>query len=173
MLPEFSNLIECKKCRNIFWLHKAKEIGEYSWGDDSNILWRNADNAEFLSIQKYFKALNINAAENSNEEKYIRIRIWWGYNDRIRKGERMFKFVNDEKKWKVNIDQLLKLLDSKNVYDRITIAEIHRNLGEFEKCLEIINSIADPELEWIKMSFNKECRKRNTAVFLLNEDELN
>lgn len=171
MLPEFPNLTECKKCRNIFWLNKTKEIGEYSWGDESNPLWENADLAEFLSIHNYFKALIVSLAENQNEELFIRKRIWWSYNDRLRKGRKLFRFINDEVRWKANIDRLLELLDIEQVDHKIMIAELHRNLGEFGRCLELINSIEDAELDWLKTRFNRECSNRNTNVFLLNEEQ--
>jgi hypothetical protein len=168
MLPEFPNLTECKKCRYIFWLTKANKIGEYSWGDKLNPLWKNADHAEFLSIHNYFKALKENVAENQHEELFIRKRIWWSFNDRVRKGGKLFRFVNDEVRWKENIDRLLKLLDIEQVDQKIMVAELYRNLGEFKLCLELINSIEDVELEWLKDAFNKECCNRNTFVFLLN-----
>lgn len=167
MLPEFPNLTECKKCRNIFWLSKTKKIGEYSWGDEPNPLWENADLAEFLSIHSYFKALKANVSVNQNEELYIRKRIWWSFNDRLRKGMKLFKFVNEEVRWKENIDRLLELLNIDQDDQKIMAAELHRNLGEFERCMELINSIEDAELEWLKVGFNRECNKKNRNVFLL------
>jgi len=167
MLPEVPNLIECKKCRNIFWLSKTKKIGDYSWGDDPNPLWENADLADFLSIHNYFKALKANVAENQNEELFIRKRIWWSYNDRLRKGGKLFRFINDEVRWEENIHRLLELLDIEQVDQKIMIAELHRNLGDFERCMELINSIEDEEVEWLKDGFNRECDKMNRNVFLL------
>ena len=167
MLPEFPNLTECKKCRDIFWLSKTKEIGEYSWGDEPNKLWENADYAEFLSIHNYFRAIKENAAENLHEELYIRKRIWWSFNARLRKGGKLFRFVNEKVRWKENIDRLLELLDIEQVDQKIMVAELHRNLGEFERCMELINSIEDAELEWLKAGFNRECDRKNRNVFLL------
>jgi len=167
MLPEFPNLTECEECRNIFWLSKTKRIGEYSWGDDPNPLWENADLAEFLSIHNYFKALKASLAQNLNEELFIRKRIWWSYNDRLRKGGKLFRFINDEVRWKENIHRLLELLDIEQVDQKIMIAELHRNLGDFERCLELINSIEDAEVEWLKALFQRECNKTNRNVFLL------
>lgn len=167
MLPEFPDLVECKKCRNIFWLHKAKRIGEYSWGDESNPLWENADQAEFLNIHNYLRALQLNVAENENEELFIRKRIWWSFKDRVRKGGKLFKFVNDEIRWKDNIERLLEIFDVEDIYQKIMVAELNRNLGDFDKCLGLINSIEDPELEWIKQAFKRECDNKNQGVFLL------
>jgi hypothetical protein len=166
MLPEFPNLTDCKKCRNIFWLSKTKKIGEYSWGDEPNQLWENADYAEFLSVHNYFKAIKANIAENRHEELYIRKRIWWSFNDRLRKGGKLFRFVNEEVRWKENIDRLLELLDIEQIDQKIMVAELHRNLGEFERCLELINSIEDVELEWLKDGFKRECNNKNRNVFL-------
>lgn len=167
MLPEFPDIIECKKCRNIFWLSKTKKIGEYSWGDDPNPLWENADLAEFLSIHNYFKALKASLAENLNEELQIRKRIWWSFNDRLRKGAKLFRFVNDEVRWKANIDRLLELLDIDQVDQKIMVADLHRNLGDFERCMELINSMEDAEVVWLKALFQIECNKMNRNVFLL------
>jgi len=168
MLAEFPDLTECKKCRNIFWLNKTKEIGEYSWGDEPNPLWKNADYAEFLSIHNYFRALKENVAEDQHEELYIRKRIWWSFNDRLRKGGKLFRFVNEEVRWKENIDRLLELLDIEQVDQKIMVAELHRNLGDFERCLELINGIEDAELEWLKDGFKRECNNKNRDVYLLN-----
>ncbi|MDD4191901.1 MAG: hypothetical protein PHI28_11255 [Mangrovibacterium sp.] len=101
------------------------------------------------------------------EELQIRKRIWWSFNDRLRKGAKLFKFVNDEVRWKSNIDRLLELLDIEQVDQKIMIAELHRNFGEFERCLELINSIEDAEVEWLKDRFKRECNNKNRNVFLL------
>ncbi|OFX58603.1 MAG: hypothetical protein A2066_10385 [Bacteroidetes bacterium GWB2_41_8] len=167
MLPEFPDLVECKKCRNIFWLSKTKEKGEYSWGDESNPHWENADVAEFLNIHNYFRALQLNVAESKNEELFIRKRIWWSFNDRGRNGGKLFKFVNDGIRWKENIDRLLQIFDIGDITQKVMIAELNRNLGDFDKCMELINSIEDPELEWLTEAFKRECESQNKNAFLL------
>ena len=67
--------------------------------------------AEFLNIHNYFRALQLNVAESKNEELFISKRIWWSFNDRVRKGGKLFKFVNYEIRWKENIDRLLEIFD--------------------------------------------------------------
>ena len=107
-------------------------------------------------------------AEDQHEELYIRKRIWWSFNDRLRKGGKLFRFVNEEVRWKENIDRLLELLDIEQVDQKIMVAELHRNLGDFERCLELINGIEDAELEWLKDGFKRECNNKNRDVYLLN-----
>lgn len=168
MLPEFPNLTKCKKCDTIFWLSKLKEIGTYNWDDHKNSKWQNADNAEFLQIDDYFTALDTGIAENKEEELIIRQRIWWTYNDRIRNGKNLFNNETDELDWKENTEKLMNLLDRSDINQRIKLAEIYRNLGEFEKCINIIQAIDNAELNWLKEKLVNECKRKNRWVIKLN-----
>ncbi len=168
MLPEFPDLTKCKKCNTIFWLSNLEEIGEYEWGDEGNSNWENADSAEFLNIEDYFRTLNEGLAVNIEEELFVRQRIWWAYNDRVRNGKNLFRDVNDEIKWRENCVKLISLLDESDLEQRIMIAELKRNLGDFESCLKIIKKIDDVELNWLKDIFIGECEKGNKWVVKLN-----
>ncbi len=63
MLPEFPQIIKCKKCNFIFWIHKLTEIGSYNSHEEPVPEWRNAFKAEFLTIDEYFESLDLNVAE--------------------------------------------------------------------------------------------------------------
>lgn len=63
MLPEFPDLTRCKKCNKIFWLSKMKEIGTY-WDNEE---WENADEADFLTIKDFFRAIEEVVYQNENE----------------------------------------------------------------------------------------------------------
>ncbi len=65
MLPDFPDLTKCKKCETIFWLNILRKIGRYEWGDKMNSKWAKADDADFLDIEDYFRALDDNVAENA------------------------------------------------------------------------------------------------------------
>lgn len=168
MLPEFPDLTKCKKCQTIFWLSKLKEIGTYEWGDQQNSDWPTADKAEFLKLDDYFRALGTQIAENVEEEIFIRERIWWAYNDRLRNGQEIFESATDVTRWKENVKTLLKLLDASAINDLLMMAEINRNLGDFESCIILLNKIEDEELNWVKATLIKECKRKNRWVILLN-----
>jgi len=168
MLPEFPDLTKCKKCNTIFWLSKLKEIGTYNWGDNVNSEWENAEEVEFLEIEDYFNAINKGIAENKDEEFYIRQRIWWAYNDRIRKGQEIFNDKSDELRWIKNVKKLKELLDHSDINQKIMIAEINRNLGDFDNCIGVIQSIDNDELNWLKEKFLHECKRKNKWVIELN-----
>ena len=167
MLPEYPDLTKCKSCNTIFWLSKLKEIGTQEWGDNENSKWQEANTAEFLELDDYFEALNNHLAETNDDELFIRERIWWSYNDRLRRGENIFMDEKDEMRWKENVKNLLKLLDESKTNRRIMIAEINRNLGDFKKCIMLIESIDNEELNWLKEKFVNECKRKNRWVVAL------
>ena len=121
MLPDFPDLTKCKKCDTIFWLSKLKELGTYEWGDQENLDWQNADEADFLGIEDYFKALDKGLALKRKEEITVRNQIWWAYNDRIREGDKIFKDESDELRWEGNANKLLTLLKPSNLNEKIVI----------------------------------------------------
>ena len=168
MLPEFPDLIKCKKCDTIFWLSKLKEIGTDESGNKRVSNCENADQAAFLDIEDYFKALSDNFAEDIQEELFIRKRIWWAYNDRKRDGKIQFVDENDEIKWRENCNDLIYLLDQSDINQKIMTAEIHRNLGNFEDCINIIQSIDNDNIDWLKEKFIDECKRKNKWVIELN-----
>lgn len=67
--------------------------------------------------------------------------------------------------WNQNCEALLELLDVNDVNQKIMIAEIYRNKGEFDKCMDLINSIESSEFDGLKEAFNKECESKNMKVF--------
>jgi len=143
------NLTKCERCDTIFWLSDLKSIGKTHCSDPK---WRNAEYAKFLNIKDLFRAL---AMVESQKEKTIRTWIWWAFNDRVRYGgEEMFIEADDKDLWEQNCKALLNLFDTDNWSDTFLKAELYRNLGEFEKCIELIDSIdmsdkENEESQWI------------------------
>ena len=170
MLPDEPDLTKCKQCDTMFWLSKLKEIGSYRWDIPSAdyLKWQSADNAAFLEIEDYFKALEIGLAENEIDELFIRQQIWWTYNDRIRDKQAIFNDEDDEIRWEQNVKNLIKLLDETNVNHIIMLAEMNRNLGNFEACIKIIESIDKVDFNWLKEKFLIEAEKKNKWVVKLN-----
>lgn len=161
MLPEFPDLVRCGSCNTFLWLSKLTEIGTRSWDNEGNHNWKYAQEAEFPEIDEYFEALAEGVAGDKEEEVTIRQSIWWAYNDRIRYGEKLFADEADEHRWKDNCHQLMLLLDPSDINEKIMIAEINRNLGNFKQCAGIIQSIDEPDLYWAKQRLLEECDKEN------------
>lgn len=171
MLPAFPDLTKCSKCNKILWLSKLKKVGEYSPDFDMPDVpeWQDAEQVKFLQLKEYFEALEQRVFKKKSEELFIRKRIWWSYNDRIRNGEKIFKDRQDELRWKDNLNKLIKLLKVSDYGHKIMMAEIKRNLGEFESCVSILNGIDIEDVEWLKEKMLRECEKKNRWVVQVND----
>lgn len=167
MLPEFPDLTICPKCKTIFWLSKTEKEGVYEWGEETNVKWKNADHAKFLTIKEYFLALEYLTDLTKEEELFIRERIWWAYNDRVRNRKELFESDGDDLTWQTNNLRLINLVNTGKDFDMIMTAELYRNMGNFEKSLEILNNINNPAHKELISLFMKECKLKNTKVFRL------
>jgi len=47
------------------------------------------------------------------------------------------------------------------------MAELHRNLGNFESCLEVLDLVTDPDLQLLTYGIFKKCKVRDSKVFEL------
>ena len=174
MLPEFPNLTKCKKCSSFLWLGKMKSLGYFNMYNsrelaeltgDPNV---KPDKAEFLSLDDLFGVLNLHDFQDPREEIFVRTRIWWTFNDRIRYGKGvLFQNDDDEFRYLDNIASLINLNAKSSPDELFSLAENYRNLGDFNKCIEIINSIVDPELIAFKLAFLLECENKNRWVVRL------
>jgi hypothetical protein len=182
MLIEFPNITKCKNCNSIFWIKNATELGTSDWFDDSNEKKEKIQEASFLTIQEYFEALERKVHQSKAEERDIRVSIWWTFNDRIRHRDEIQKhkkqnvpilFLSDheKKQWEENTYYLIELLDQGDSNDRIMIAELYRNMEKFDRCMEMIESIEDEDLNWLKEMFGEKCRNKDSFVFKLNSGE--
>jgi len=169
MLPDFPDITKCPKCKTIFWISDENEIGSFEpWGlEIIKEEWKNAQKAKFLSVYEYFTALDNKILRTKNDEILIRQRIWWGFNDRLRKKKSVLATETDETLWFNNINVLLTMLDPEDTNQLIMMAELNRNLGNFEKCIAILDCIETNDLDWLKVAFKKECDNKKTEVFQL------
>jgi len=175
--PVYPVIIKCSKCETIFWTNNLIRIRTYvkSPKAGSNIKiderWEKSERAAFLTLDEYIEALtkciNRSTCEELNyeEEEYIRLRILWGFNDRMRGGEPLFQHDSDKAAFTENIYWLLKDLNMNDSFHRTKIAELHRNLGEFEKCMEVLKMDRRTPNDWMYDAFEKECNLKSTLVF--------
>ena len=170
MMPEFPKITRCSKCKTIFWISKSKKIGQRGFGiaeilEDQK--YQNAQTARSLSLNDYSTALKKEVYTSDEEEIYIRKRLWWCFNDNVRNGKWLFISEGNSQRWSENTNRLMELLGATDDNEKIMLAELNRNLGHFEKCMDLLNSIEDPKFNWIKTEFEKKCNDKNTKVFRL------
>jgi len=173
MMPEFPKITRCSKCKTIFWISKSKKIVQRGFGiaeilEDQK--YQNAQTARSLSLNDYSTALKKEVYTSDEEEIYIRKRLWWCFNDKVRDGKWLFISEGNSQRWSENTNRLMELLDATDDNEKIMLAELNRNLGYFEKCMDLLNSSENPEFNWLKTEFEKKCNDKNTKVFQLIND---
>ncbi|MDZ7740206.1 MAG: hypothetical protein U5Q03_00135 [Bacteroidota bacterium] len=58
---------------------------------------------------------------------------------------------------------MIILQDEREPEQKVFIAELYRNLGDFERCTNIINSIDNPDMEWIKEGYYRKLSSKKQA----------
>jgi hypothetical protein len=168
MLPDFPNLTKCNQCNTILWLSEMKEIATCDiWEEEFKPEWENADRADFLDIADLFRALELDSVKKSKKkEVYVRRQIWWTFNDRVRENKEIFSHEQDEVLWKQNCQRLIKLFNTADINQKIMTAELYRNLGEFDVCMELINSL-NKKFDWVVKKFRNACKNKNRFLIKL------
>jgi hypothetical protein len=162
MLPEFPSLVLCKKCDRFFWVKEAKTVEEVNDHRELDTKYGDIDFVEFPSFRQYFKAL-----ETITAEKYIRLKIWWSYNDYFREShenEITLEMMNLNTK---NLIALLKILDEADDNDLLMKAEIFRQLGWFDESRELLNRMSNNSLAGVKQKILVEICRQNDQLFRL------
>ena len=99
---------------------------------------------------------------------YIRKRLWWAYHDRVRIKRPLFTSSDDEEKYRNNILKLLALIVPDDTDKKFMKAELYRNLGDFESCLQMIETIEAGESDNLKGDFIDACTNKNKNLFIFS-----
>lgn len=120
------------------------------------------DYVEFPSFHQYFKSL-----ETISDEKFIRLKIWWSYNDYFRDGHENDITPDMQKLNTENLIALLKILNETDDNDLLMKAEIFRQLGWFDESSELLNRMSNNSFAGVKEKILIEISRQNDQVFQL------
>ena len=177
-------LAKCPGCYALFFRGNAKNTQASFITDTSKIKDILEPGRDDL-----INAVKNNFAKDWQEEKTLREMLWHDINEETRQGYNVL--CGDELKiWQDNCAALLPLFkkslkemrlkknnEKYNNSDRedclLMIAELYRNLGKFEKCMELLNEL-DNRWSWMKKQFAWECKAKNIFTFeLMSKNEMN
>ncbi|MDN5350204.1 MAG: hypothetical protein PWQ54_1600 [Bacteroidales bacterium] len=168
MLPEFPDLIRCQSCGFFFFLHEQEPVDElYRFDDQFDFDLSEIDQAQAPGLDDLVLALREEVARKKENEIAIRMDIWRAFNDRSRNGKSMFLNENDKVLYHRNCEVLIALIEPKEDHFKVTLAELNRNLGLFDTCLKLINSLEDQRWNNLKKQFTMACEQGETKVFEL------
>jgi len=161
MLPDEPELVKCPFCKALVWLEELEEAGDKVIHHLEG--FTPAKNPDIdLNITRPFKMPNVNdyfrllkgKIENDKREAYLRLRAWRAGNNRRRRSEhgpKKFRNRNGKPLEPLsyneikNMKELICILDEQNDEERITKAELFRELGFFTQCLNYLAKPLDDE----------------------------
>lgn len=142
MLPDYPWLVKCPKCKHLFWIDEAKKLGDTDkgWKGQGKVASREL---ETPTISDFCKV--VARVKNKKKQRYIRTHLWHCANDRHR-NEVSAEKVSLSPQTKANMIALSKLLNEKDPWERLTKAEIARELGQFDRCVKLLSIRFDKRL---------------------------
>jgi hypothetical protein len=165
MLPSQPQLSVCDVCLNFFWvkdLESLSNMRDYDGDEDPPYV-------RWPEQEEWMRALSLGIQRNKDEETYIRTHIWWILNNKFRSEDASYT-GNDafpEKFYQENLFALLRLRLNENEPDQLLLAEIYRELGYFDKAIELIKEVKDDHLRNVAARIREKALQKNPLMFKL------
>jgi len=195
--PLDNSILICPECSKAFWLDDAKKDEnnkkEYPQAIDVHDLpFAFEDNFSLKLAQYYSGLLKDKFATTKEKEVYLRNRIWQLLNNKIRNKPNNFfynlknftfkyplKNIGRKKKDKLDFDKnieffsgnlkrLISIFEAKEDNQKLLMAEMYRELGEFENAEKTIREITELKSESCYKQILRAITKKNRNVFKIN-----
>ena len=161
MYDESPAITKCGKCSTIYWLEK-NIIGEYNMYTTKNPEWQKATDPEELEGDDLFMAVKDKVYTTKEEELYLRYQLWVNLNrQELNKGE--------QKIYESNCKKLIKLYNMENIDEKLRIAELYRNIGNFAECVNILKTVKNKDYSRTKKLLLEESKKENRETIRLTD----
>ena len=132
-------LIACVTCELGFYSENGKIVTEPSW-DDFQKYWSHLKKAEAPSASALILELRTRRKMDLKQEKIIRQELWYS----VSHTEMGQKLITQNPRFQAfcvdNLNRLENLFSEDNSNELLLKAELNRELGNFEKCIDLLNS---------------------------------
>jgi len=191
-LPAFPYFVRCCACKAFFKI--TEEVISERLQEDSYFRGKSRCDfpfVEFLTIDEFCQAIQDGlhnsrpkgSKEYDNDIWSLRIQLWHTFNDKVRDDKGGAGAIEDPR----YIDNCRTMLSEIREEDRVRdeeeegpdrdtsllmLAEIHRNLGEFEECMRLLGEIAnaDKYSRYIPL-ISEQCAAQNRKTVRINPSE--
>lgn len=136
MLPDALWLRKSPSEGVVFWSDECEEVGQIGLSADHEIKpeWRHLDFAEEPTERDYIDVISNGFADTEKKLRYVRTRLWWAGNDRIRRKE-IDRLSDEHLK---NLHALVVILAEDKDDQRLMKAEALRELSRFNDALRLL-----------------------------------
>ncbi len=139
MLPDHPWLVECPHCHALLWIEEQEFLDEIEPGDDVPAQFEGSRPCNAPSFDGYLNLLD-KGVTDLQKEKYLRWRAWWVGNDE-RRNAGVKPALSDRERQ--NLQAFAKILDETDPNDRLTKAEIMRELCRFDDAIVLLSGHFD------------------------------
>ncbi len=167
-LPNAPQITRCSRCSVFFWVSKAQEFTgkEPRW-----IFWKKPEVVRALASAEYLEALESGAASTREEEFYLRIHAWHGWNDSFRRTPDSSPAVCLDPRRTANLQALSAILSLDDPNHLLMKAEIARELGDMAEAARLLSQPLPPPFadqaeqmqSWIDAGDTRVKRFRDTV----------
>ena len=196
-LPNNEIILICYNCRKPFWKEDAlvRNQGQNKADlpgtmDIYDLPFAGKENFSDNLVEYYSELLNSGFCNTVIREIYLRIQIWHLLNDKIRyisdsiidkliKGllnkksdeaseKAMSEFLEKNQLFNNNLENLIKVYTAETKEEIMQLAEIHRELGDFETAIGLLKEIDSIENKSTYKAILKAVKAKKTLVFRIN-----
>ena len=168
MLPEFPFLIKCPKC-GIFFKITEKVIVRKRF--DFSKQNRDIPHVKFMTVEELQQAIDTGLYNgDKNDIMHLRLLLWRTSNDSVRNSRKDSSESEDKKAaYEHNCREILSFFENDDDDERLLMrSEMHRNIGEFDKCKDLLAKIKEAETYKKYISFiDKACDEENIFTGLV------
>jgi hypothetical protein len=177
------SVVKCRGCGRCHWLKDAREIGQAMIEDliiDDHIplprqdidpaelaLWRKAGPVQEPSEEEYYQAFAEGLAGDDGQERTLRMLAWWRRNDGFRNAGDGAPAQPMTPAAEGNLRRFLELLDEKEGTEGLMMAEILRQLGEFDAASQMLDRCDAERYGVAVRRIRALCESRDRGVRLL------
>ncbi len=134
MLPDQPRLVKCPHCQGLVWIDEQDKVGEIEPIIGLPV-YEGSKPYIMPDLQDYLDELE-KGTLIGEKEIYVRLRAWWSGNDKRR-------YDTSEKedlspKEIQNLKAFYEILDPSDDNDRVMMAEIQRELGNYEGAQDLL-----------------------------------
>ncbi len=177
IIPNTSRILICPECNKNFWKDDAEQILDTKM-DTYNIrsvsvpgdLFVVRNSEDLLGQARYYcKLLEDNFADNHERESYLRILLWHELNDIVRYNIPVNTIILEEREslLRENLLNLIKIFNPTYEEEKLLLAEMYRELGEFDFAQKILEEIKEQDFMGKRNELLKACNRKNVKVFKL------
>jgi hypothetical protein len=178
LAPETPRVARCPRCDRCHWLRDAVVVDEIAPWDDTGwrhvrreVRWAGTPRLREPTDEEYYVALDAGElAADPATERGVRLLAWWKRNEPFRYGSDAHgDGTAASAGCRRNLEALVALLDEANDEERLLIAEVHRELGEFADAKRLTGSLVAGPAAAVARRLEAWCDAGNRRVQELAE----